>query len=492
MAEILLIRADAAPEIGAGHVMRCLALAQAWKGRGGETVFIGRCEAPALRERLAREGFRLLPVPAAHPDPADLAATLDAVRDTGASWVVLDGYGFDAGFQRGVKEGGAKVLVLDDYRHLPEYHADLVLNQNIGAEDFDYGLGPGGQVLLGCRYVLLRSEFLQTAREPRRAVDGPVRVLATLGGADAGNVTGTVLDALASLLPRDFRVRAVAGPANPNTSRLKAQAAGLGGFIRIVEGADMPTEMAGADLAITAAGSTCWELLFLGVPIACLVLADNQAGIASGLNRAGAALSLGRAESLAAEEISVRVGPLLRDSELRADMARRGRELVDGRGARRVVERLRPTRLTLRPVAEADCQTVWDLANDPEVRAMSFHSEPIPWETHHAWFRARLADPGTVFFLAQDEAGNPAGQVRFQDGVISVSLARDFRGLGLGAGLIARGCEEYLKAHPGIRVIARIRKENEGSVRSFVQAGFRPAQDPVGEAVTLAFGGQIS
>jgi UDP-2,4-diacetamido-2,4,6-trideoxy-beta-L-altropyranose hydrolase len=340
MAETLLIRADAAPEIGAGHVMRCLALAQAWKGRGGEAVFIGRCEAPALRARLAREGFRLLPVPATHPDPADLAATLAAVRDTGASWVVLDGYGFDAGFQRGVRESGAKVLVLDDYRHLPEYHADLVLNQNIGAEDFDYGLGRDGQALLGCRYAMLRTEFLRAGEGGREPANGPLRVLVTLGGADAGNVTGTVLDALAGFCSRDFRVRAVAGPANPNVDRLREQAAALGDFGAIVEGADMPAEMAHADFAVTAAGSTCWELLYLGVPLACLVLADNQAGIAAGLDRAGAAVSLGRAGEISAEGIAARVAPLLRDPAQRAEMVRRGRELVDGRGARRVCQAL--------------------------------------------------------------------------------------------------------------------------------------------------------
>lgn len=490
MAGTLLIRADAAPEIGAGHVMRCLALSQAWKERGGDTVFLGRCEAPALRERLAREGFRHLPVAGAHPDPADLAATLAAVRDTGASWVILDGYGFDPGFQRGIKESGARVLVLDDYRHLPEYHADLVLNQSIGAEAFDYGLGQGGQALLGCRYVLLRSEFLNAGQSGKRPADAPLRVLVTLGGADAGNVTGMVLEALASLSPRDFLVRAVAGPANPNVARLKEQAAGLGDFVTIVEGADMPAEMAGADFAVTAAGSTCWELLYLGVPLACLVLADNQAGIAAGLGRAGAALSLGRAEAISGREVAARVELLLRDAARRAAMSRAGQGLVDGRGARRVVERMRPTRLTLRPVSDADCRTIWELGNDTEVRAMSFHSEPIPWETHQAWFKARLADPAHLFFLAEDESGNPAGQVRFQDGVISVSLARDFRGLGLGAALIGLGCAAYAKNHPGAAVMARIRKENAASVRSFRKAGFRPADPEAADSLTMTFGGQ--
>jgi len=95
-----------------------------------------------------------------------------------------------------------------------------------------------------------------------------------------------------------------------------------------------------AVFAVTAAGSTCWELMYLGVPLACLVLADNQAGIAFGLDQAGAALSLGRAEGISAKEIAARVGPLLRDPAQRAVMARAGRGLVDGKGAQRVVDRM--------------------------------------------------------------------------------------------------------------------------------------------------------
>ncbi len=334
--ETLLIRADASPLIGAGHVMRCLALAQAWRKEGRQAHFVGRVDSDALRQRIQEAGCGFIALGEVSL-AVDLPETLTCFRRLEASWLVLDGYPFDSAYQLGLKQAGVRVLVVDDYHHLAQYHADMVLNQNIGAEAFDYGLGPQGRTLAGCRYVLLRPEFSNVRLDDMRAKGAHLRLLVTLGGADPENVTAIVLDALALLQPRDFQVRVVVGPANPHVDRLRRQAEGLGDFVEIVLGADMPLEMQWADFAITAAGSTCWELMFMGVPLACLVLADNQAGIAQGLQAAQAAVSLGRAEGHDARSLAESLVPFLADPEKRHRLSLRARGMVDGRGASRVV-----------------------------------------------------------------------------------------------------------------------------------------------------------
>jgi spore coat polysaccharide biosynthesis predicted glycosyltransferase SpsG len=98
--------------------------------------------------------------------------------------------------------------------------------------------------------------------------------------------------------------------------------------------------MAWGDVAVSGGGSTCWELAFMGLPNLALALADNQRGIADGLGRAGVAENLGWFEEVNEETIATRLEDLLKDRARRAEMGRRGRKLVDGRGPERVVDTL--------------------------------------------------------------------------------------------------------------------------------------------------------
>src|SRR5262249_39639783 len=153
----LLIRADGAARIGSGHVMRCLALGQAWQDAGGAVTFLMASSTPALQTRVAVERMTARPIEAEPGSPADLRQTLEASRALQPSWLVLDGYHFDAQYQRALKEAGLRLLVFDDYRHAGHYCADLVLNPNPGASPHQYERRePHTQLLLGPRYAQLR------------------------------------------------------------------------------------------------------------------------------------------------------------------------------------------------------------------------------------------------------------------------------------------------------------------------------------------------
>ena len=136
--ERLLIRADGGPQIGTGHLMRCLALAQQWLRMRGPVTFVLAEDAPAFSTRLRSEGGdrRLIAVPPA--SAADAEATLGLAAELGARWIVCDGYHFGAAYQRQLKAGGCKLLFVDDYGHGEDYCADLVLNQNLYAEPSPY------------------------------------------------------------------------------------------------------------------------------------------------------------------------------------------------------------------------------------------------------------------------------------------------------------------------------------------------------------------
>ncbi|MFQ5668997.1 MAG: UDP-2,4-diacetamido-2,4,6-trideoxy-beta-L-altropyranose hydrolase [Acidobacteriota bacterium] len=333
----LSFRVDASPAIGAGHFMRCLALAEEWRARGGQATFIGRWPAPLARH-LEERGIRTVLLDAIHPDPSDLVQTLETVPAAGN--MVLDGYRFDAAYQGRLRHGVRRLLVIDDAGHLPAYDADILLNQNLHADRVAYQRAPA-QRLLGPRYVLLRREFLRWD-VPRRPVPPRARhLLVTLGGGDQANHTLRIAEALLAPAFRDTQIRVVIGPANPHAAVLERFTTDRESRFQVIEaGADMPALMAWADLAISAAGTTSLEFAFMGLPCVLVAVADNQEPIGREMESRGAAVHLGMAGELSWGHLVRAAGDLIRDPERRLRMSENGRRLVDGGGVRRVIEAL--------------------------------------------------------------------------------------------------------------------------------------------------------
>lgn len=499
MAPLLVIRADAEVAIGSGHVMRCLALAREWQERGGKAVFLGRISAGPLRARIVAEGCQLHLLSASHPDPADCAAVLVWLREAQeqSGWVVLDGYHFTADYHDAIRASGWPLLVIDDYGHLPEYHADILLNPNAYAGGVTYNTGVETLRLLGARYALLRREFRVAREENRIAAPRGRRILVTMGGGDQNNVCGRVVDALLAMDRSDLEVKIVSGSLNPHRQDLANRLEKASFKVDLlVSVAEMAPLMQWADLAISAAGSTCWELAALGVPMLVTVLAENQERLAASLEAHGAAFSLGWFHEWQPGQAADAIRELLADQDKRRRLGENGQRLVDGRGGGRVVRAMHSTHFFLRSATAEDCELVFRWANDPQTRAASFHPTFISWEEHCRWFAEQLADPAHVFLIAVGVEGQPLGQVRFamdmDEAVISITLAGEFRGVGLGARLIRHACQQVMAAKPLRKIKALIREENSLSIRAFSKAGFLPVEMVNGsgrQAVAMEYAG---
>jgi UDP-2,4-diacetamido-2,4,6-trideoxy-beta-L-altropyranose hydrolase len=334
----LFIRADASAEIGTGHVMRCLALAEAWQELGGRAILGSRCEGEALRTQIAERGIELVPYGTDNDLTADLRKTLALLAQWSAACLVLDGYQFDPTYQKAVRDTGHRLLLVDDLAHWPEYHADILLNQNINAEGLCYRCSSDTLRLLGTRYALLRHEFWRWRGGPKEIESVARRILVTVGGSDPGNVSRTVLEALATLPVDDLEVLLVVGPGNPHHESLRSYLSTSPLPVRIETNTRRMVEpMAWADFAVSGAGSTCWELAFMAVPSLLLVVADNQAETARCLAERGACLTLDCRRGADVTQIAMTLRASLKDHEHRTHLSRTARGLVDGLGARRVV-----------------------------------------------------------------------------------------------------------------------------------------------------------
>jgi UDP-2,4-diacetamido-2,4,6-trideoxy-beta-L-altropyranose hydrolase len=474
----LLIRADASIAIGTGHVMRCLALAQSWQDAGGRVAFAMAEATAAIRERLADESCEVLTVSSAAGTPADAAQTIVFARERQAEWIVADGYNFAAEYQSWLKEAGCKLLLLDDYGQARHYCADLVLNQNVNANETLYAnRDPSTRLLLGPHYCLLRREFAAWRDWKREVPEAARRILVTMGGSDPENITARVVDALASRGLRALEAVVVIGGSNPHSElegRLDDDPDKRIRFRRDVT--NIAELMAWADVAVASAGTTCWELCLLGLPSLLVDVAENQTELASGLDRRGCAIHVGD-RRVSAEMIADQLKRLMESQAVRESLARRSRELVDGGGAMRVSSAVRGrSGIRLRRAGLEDRRLLFEWANDPAVRAASFSTELIPWDTHVEWFEKKIGQRESLLFIAEDESGTALGQIRFdvKDSAaeLNLSLAKEKRGLGLSVPFIEAGVRELLASTECEKVHAFVKPQNAASGKAFEKAGF--------------------
>ena len=357
---VIAFRADASVEIGTGHMMRCLTLADALAEAGADCHVLCR-DLPGNLTSLVQErghGSHLLPAPEA---PADDKATphsawLGVTRaqdardcqpildDLRPDWLVVDHYALDAAWERAVRPAVGQVLAIDDLADRP-HECHLLLDQNLGraTEDYD-GLVPAECArLIGPRYALLRPEFRARREESlARRKDGWLEhILVSLGGVDRDNATGQVLDALADAgLPAECRITVVLGRSAPWTEDIRERAARIPVPTELRVGVrDMAGLMVEADLAIGAAGSSAWERCCLGLPTLLVVLAENQVSAADALSKAGAVVLLGSAPSASEADIGSFMAQPQLPSRIVA-MSDAAARLVDGEGTLHVTMKL--------------------------------------------------------------------------------------------------------------------------------------------------------
>lgn len=454
----LVLRADATSTVGTGHVMRLLAVAQAWIHRGGDVTLATRIIADRVRDRVESEGVHVVAV-----DDDD--GFIRAISSSPPAWVAFDGYCLDSALHGRARAAGARVLVVDDFGRVGRYEADVILDQNAGASARDYhDRHPTSFLLIGPRFALLRREFWG-ARPTQQTSAQVNHVVVTMGG-----------------LPGDKHV--IAAEAAVGRCGVTATVS----FLHRTPTVDMPTLLKDADMALSAGGTTSYELCYMGVPSVLVAIADNQVRVVDSLAALGAAL---RAPS-DVDSMATALRALASDQSLRCQVAQAASALVDDKGARRLVSILRSYRINLRDVTPADAALLFQWRNDPLVRAMSFTSTKIAWSSHLHWLEQRIADRDTKMFIGADELGE-IGQFRAQRedrrGEVSVSVAGARRGQGAAAELIAAGTRAVISSGYVDACDAFIKPDNVASAAAFSLAGYGLVEiDPVrGGALHYAF-----
>lgn len=326
----VVLRADAGRIQGTGHVMRCLTIASELRRRGHDVHLAVSVDVPWLVDVIDASGFVVHP---ADDDALDSEQLLSLEPD----WVIVDSYRIDAGAITELARSVRVLAVIDgDDRSIG---ASLFLDQNLGAEDRDWPDAVRHRLLGGAHYALVRDEILLQRRpEPWVTRTAPVRVVVFMGGTDPSGVTVPVIRALAPLADR--AQLDVIGP-----QAVLAAIATLGiprDRLRMHEPTpELPSILGGADVVVSAAGTSAWDIASLGIPSALLAVVDNQRASLREVVSGGFALGLDvEDEGGDLSGLAGIVDRLATDTDLRERLGRQCLQVFDGLGKTRVAEAL--------------------------------------------------------------------------------------------------------------------------------------------------------
>ena len=332
----VVFRADASVELGTGHVMRCLTLAETLKTRGADICFASVALPGNLIEYVRGQGYYC----------HILSQRNDLIQDYG-EWLVVDHYQLDYEWERLMRAHFDKIFVIDEFANR-KHDCDILLDQNRingNREIYRDCIPEEAMVLLGPQYALLRKEFSQKKEKKKIVLQGQtrkVRVLVSFGGSDPTHETIKLLRTIMARRPENMSFDVIVGSLNEDLHEIEAMLLKDNQDIRLYKHVtNMAEFMRRADIGIGASGTTAWERLCCGLPTLLIIVAENQRDIANIIEKAGAGVVVGEASNVTGEAIWRALFYYINHPQELKRMGAIGERLVDGNGCSRVARYFR-------------------------------------------------------------------------------------------------------------------------------------------------------
>lgn len=324
MNDVVAIRVDSSEQIGSGHLMRCLTLAEQMREKSAEVHFICRDLVGSMHVLVYDHDFRLHLLPRHEANPAltgyaawlTVPQTVDAEeteailhRIQPVERIVVDSYALDAAWEQKMRFLVREIFVIDDLANRP-HDCDVLLDQNYYRameHRYDGLVPPHCKLLLGSAHALLREEFY-AAREKIGVRDGVLRrILVFYGGSDVTRETEKAIHALLQLQLSSVAVDVVVGGRNSRRAYIKELCDAHEFLHYHCQVSNMAELMANADLCLGAGGTTTWERCFLGLPSIVTAIAENQFEICRDCAEEGYIYYLGRWDEVTEGDIATAV-----------------------------------------------------------------------------------------------------------------------------------------------------------------------------------------
>lgn len=333
----IAFRLDRGPSIGSGHLIRCTALAQELASRKQNVILICRDRTAALAfpTIYLKDAYRADQADGYAFPPIDdeIGEMVQVIKRYQIDCLIVDHYGATTNYFSRLKPHVKVMAAIDDMAKI-SLPVDMVINGNAYADERGYK--DAAVKLCGTSYTLLRDCFRNIP--PKKISDDVREIYITSGGADPLGLCEKTLSFLSFPIAAQTQIHVIIGPdfSEGYQKRLK-KTAGRNGNVHMIYHADMRKCMERADLFISAAGSTLYELAACGVPDICIVLSEDQIRLAKSLHDLGAACCIGDIMQVRRLDLLEAVDNF-KDPAVRMTVRDAQRKLVDGYGSVRAAD----------------------------------------------------------------------------------------------------------------------------------------------------------
>jgi len=334
MKKNLFIRVDASPEIGIGHIMRCLTLAQELKNNFDKIIFLTRKDSGDFTETIMKNEFEVIFIPT--NNDSDIIKNIVTTNSENKNFLLIDHYDVDSNFESSLKNIFEKIFVIDDLANR-KHDCDLLIDQNYYRDlnhRYEKLIQNDTITLLGSKYAIIRPEFRNINKKTIKKNSQIKKILVSFGGSDPTNECKKALDALCSIENNQFEIVAIVGIYNNKFEQLKKLYEKYSNIKIYRHVNDLSQLMLNSDLFIGAGGTTTWERFYMGLPSIVTIISDDQKESIEFLSDMGHVINLGLAKNVTMKTyIQTLQKP---NSDLIYNMSINNQKLVDGNGSNRI------------------------------------------------------------------------------------------------------------------------------------------------------------
>jgi len=335
----LFIRVDSSPEIGIGHMMRCLTLAQELKNNFDKIIFLTQKDSGNFIGTIMKNEFEVIFIPTTNNDPNIIKNLITAYSEN-KNFLLIDHYDIGTNFESSLKNTFERIFVIDDLANR-KHDCDLLIDQNYYRDlnqRYEKLIQNGTIALLGPKYAIIRPEFRIINKKAIKKNSQMKKILVSFGGSDPTNECKKVLDALCSIENSKFEIVVVAGIYNHKFEQLKKLYEKYSNIKIYSHVNDLSRLMLNSDLFIGAGGTTTWERFYMGLPSTVTIISDDQKESIEFLSDMGHIINLGLAKNVTPKTyIQTLQKP---NSDLVYNMSLHNQKLVDGNGSNRIKKQI--------------------------------------------------------------------------------------------------------------------------------------------------------
>ena len=485
--KLAILRTDASVELGNGHIIRCLALADALASGDWLCLFAVGPETLTVFPAIQDTDHSVLLVEC---DEEEEPGFIQKSLEQPCALLVVDHYQRDARFEAACRTWAGGIAVIDDLSDR-RHECDVLLDQNqLRAEEVYRSLIPSEAIVLaGPDYAMLRQQFFSLKYEALKKfnqADQVKNIFVSFGSTDLQNFSSVALQVI-SEISSSITIDVSIGSRAPNLKSLQSLGRELSNDVKIhVDHVDMVGLMMKADIAVGAAGLTAWERCCIGLPSIAVITAENQQHLAIELHNHGAATVIEGQSSDTRGALLSAAKSLIKEPKKRINMSVRAGLLCDGLGAGRVAQAITSivtpnvNNVCLRPAGIKDAGIMYEWQSSPGMRQYFRNPEIPTWQKHVSWLSEKLNDPECIFSIILYKQ-KPAGLVRLDLAdssekihfEVSLLVSQDKKRLGIGKAALL--CARQMA--PNSIFHAEISPDNKASDALFKSLGYLPEND---------------